>query len=42
MIFFKIKKFQNFMVIYPGIKSEFLRAKSFLKNFIYAFKTPDK
>jgi hypothetical protein len=28
--------------IYPGIKSEFLRPKSFIKNFIYAIKIPDK
>ena len=32
------KKF--FLSIYPGLKSEFLRPKTFLKNFIYAFKTP--
>jgi hypothetical protein len=28
-----------FLLIYPGLKSEFLKPKTFLKNFIYAFKT---
>ena len=32
-----------FLWIYPGVKSEFLRPRSFLKkNFIFAIKTPDK
>jgi hypothetical protein len=31
-----------FLTVYPGFKSEFLRQKTFLKNFIYAFKTPVK
>jgi hypothetical protein len=30
------------MIVYPGIKSEFLRQKTFLKDFIYAFKNPVK
>jgi hypothetical protein len=34
------KKF--FLSIYPSLKSELLRPKTFLKNFIYAFKTPVK
>ncbi len=33
---------QVFLFIYPGLKSEFLRLKTFLKNFIYVFKTPVK
>ena len=31
-----------FLTVYPGLKSEFLGPKTFLKNFIYAFKTPVK
>jgi len=37
----KVEK-KVFLLIYPGLKSEFLRPKTFLKNFIYAFKTPVK
>ena len=37
----KVEK-KAFSSIYPGLKSEFLRPKTFLKNFIYAFKTPVK
>jgi hypothetical protein len=38
----KMEKNKVFLWIYPGIKSEFLRPKSFLKNFIHAIKIPDK
>jgi hypothetical protein len=31
-----------FLAAYPGLKSEFLRPKTFFKKFIYAFKTPVK
>ena len=37
----KVEK-KVFLTVYPGLKSEFLRPKTFLKNFIYAFKTPVK
>jgi hypothetical protein len=37
----KVEK-KVFLLIYPGLKSEFLRPKTFLKNLIYAFKTPVK
>ena len=37
----KVEK-KVFLSIYPGLKSEFSRPKTFLKNFIYAFKTPVK
>ncbi len=37
----KVEK-KVFLLIHPGLKSEFLRPKTFLKNFIYAFKTPVK
>jgi hypothetical protein len=37
----KVEK-KVFLWIYPGIKSEFLRPKSFVKNSINAIKTPDK
>jgi hypothetical protein len=39
-----VKKMEKkvFLTVYPGLKSEFLRPKTFLKNFIYAFKTPVK
>jgi hypothetical protein len=38
----KKSKKKVFLLIYPGLKSEFLGPKTFKKNFIYAFKTPDK
>jgi hypothetical protein len=31
-----------FLTFFPGLKSEFLRPKTFFKNFIYAFKAPVK
>jgi hypothetical protein len=37
----KVEK-KVFLMIYPGLKGEFLRPKTFLKNFIYVFKTPVK
>ena len=37
----KVEK-KVFLTVYPGLKSEFLSPKTFLKNFIYAFKTPVK
>jgi hypothetical protein len=36
------KKKKVFLTVYPGLRSEFLRPKTFKKNFIYAFKTPVK
>jgi hypothetical protein len=38
----EISKKKGILWIYAGIKGEFLRPKSFLKNVIYAIKTPDK
>jgi len=35
----KVEK-KVFLSNYPGLKSEFFEAKNYLKNFIYAFKTP--
>jgi hypothetical protein len=37
----KVEK-KVFLTVYSGLNSEFLRPKTFLKNFIYAFKTPVK